>query len=90
MTYVAGFLTPVPNGNKQAYIESARKAWPLFKEYGALQIMETWGDQVPAGEHTDFRRAVALEDGEMIRRDPSEICVTLPDVDIRDDDVDVA
>lgn len=52
MTYVAGFLTPVPNGNKQAYIESARKAWPLFKEYGALQIMETWGDQVPAGEHT--------------------------------------
>ena len=39
MTYVAGFLTPVPNGNKQAYIESARKAWPLFKEYGALQIM---------------------------------------------------
>lgn len=66
MTYVAGFLTPVPNGNKQAYIESARKAWPLFKEYGALQIMETWGDQVPAGEHTDFRRAVALEDGETV------------------------
>ncbi|EPX83740.1 DUF1428 domain-containing protein [Salipiger mucosus] len=66
MTYVAGFLTPVPNGNKQAYIESTRKAWSLFKEYGALQIMETWGDQVPAGEHTDFRRAVALEDGETV------------------------
>ena len=66
MTYVAGFLTPVPNGNKQAYIDSARKAWSLFKEYGALQIMETWGDQVPAGEHTDFRRAVALEDGETV------------------------
>ncbi|WP_138464484.1 DUF1428 domain-containing protein [Poseidonocella sp. HB161398] len=66
MTYVAGFLTPVPNGNKQAYIESARKAWPLFREYGALQIMETWGDQIPEGKHTDFRRAVALEDGETV------------------------
>ncbi|WP_365353946.1 DUF1428 family protein, partial [uncultured Roseovarius sp.] len=37
MTYIAGFLTPVPNGNKEAYIESARKAWSIFKEYGALQ-----------------------------------------------------
>ena len=66
MTYIAGFLTPVPNGNKEAYIESARKAWPLFREYGALQIMETWGDQIPEGKHTDFNRAVALEDGESV------------------------
>ena len=66
MTYIAGFLTPVPNGNKEAYIESARKAWPLFREYGALQIMETWGDQIPEGKHTDFNRAVALEEGESV------------------------
>ncbi|MFU1479580.1 DUF1428 domain-containing protein [Roseovarius sp. C7] len=66
MTYIAGFLTPVPNGNKEAYIESARKAWTLFREYGALQIMETWGDQIPEGKHTDFNRAVALKEGELV------------------------
>jgi uncharacterized protein YbaA (DUF1428 family) len=40
---VSGFVTPVPNGNKDAYIESARKAWPLFNEYGAPQHVEAWG-----------------------------------------------
>lgn len=47
MTYLAGFLTPVPDDNREAYIESARKAWPLFREYGALQIMECWGIKFP-------------------------------------------
>lgn len=64
MTYISGFVTPVPNGNKDAYIESARKAWPLFKEYGALHHVEGWGDNVPDGKTTDFKRAVALQDGE--------------------------
>lgn len=66
MTYVAGILTPVPDGNKEAYIASARAAWPLFQEYGALEVMEAWGDEVPAGVHTDFRRAVDLQPGETV------------------------
>lgn len=66
MTYVSGFLSPVPTDNKAKYAEHARKAWPLFEEYGALSMMEAWGDDVPEGKHTDFRKAVALEDGETV------------------------
>lgn len=66
MSYVAGFLIPVPDGNREAYLESARKAWPIFRDYGALEIMEAWGDEVPEGERTDFRRAVQLEAGESV------------------------
>ena len=64
--YVSGFVQPVPNENKDAYIASAKAGWPLFKEYGALSMMENWGDDVPEGKQTDFLRAVALEDGETV------------------------
>jgi uncharacterized protein YbaA (DUF1428 family) len=66
MTYVAGFLIPVPDGKKEAYVESARKAWEIFREYGATEVMEAWGDEVPEGKRTDFRRAVDLQEGETV------------------------
>ena len=66
MTYVSGFVTPVPNANKDAYVAKARKAWPLFEEYGATEMIEAWGDDVPEGQQTDFRRAVGLQEGESV------------------------
>ncbi len=66
MTYVAGFLLPVPDDRRDAYVESARKAWEIFRDYGAIEVMEAWGDEVPAGKQTDFRRAVDLEPGETV------------------------
>lgn len=66
MSYISGFVTPVPNSNREAYVQSARKAWPLFREYGALQHVEAWGDKVPDGKVTDFKRAVDLKDGESV------------------------
>ncbi|PZX14908.1 uncharacterized protein YbaA (DUF1428 family) [Palleronia aestuarii] len=66
MSYVAGFLTPVPNDRKEEYIESARKSWPIFKDYGALHHMEAWGDEVPDGTRTDFKRAVDLKPDETV------------------------
>ena len=66
MSYISGFVTPVPDANKDAYVASAKQAWPLFKEYGALQHVEGWGDKVPAGKVTDFARAVDLKDGETV------------------------
>ncbi len=56
----------MPDANKDAYIALAARAWPLFKEYGALQHVEAWGRNVPDGKTTDFKRAVALEDGESV------------------------
>jgi uncharacterized protein YbaA (DUF1428 family) len=66
MTYVSGFLTPVPEANREAYIASARKAWPLFRDYGALGTAECWEADVPEGVHTSFPMAVKREPGEAV------------------------
>ena len=66
MAYVTGFLIPVKIQDKDRYVASAAASWPLFKEYGALSQVETWGEDIPVGEHTSFPRAVKLEDGEAV------------------------
>ena len=66
MTYVDGFVTAVPAANKDAYCRHARAALPIFKEHGATRMVETWGDDVPDGKITDFRRAVRAEEGEVV------------------------
>ena len=58
MKYVDGFVVAVPAKNKEAYRELAAKAAPLFKEFGALRVVECWADDVPDGKLTDFRMAV--------------------------------
>jgi uncharacterized protein YbaA (DUF1428 family) len=64
--YADGFVVPVPAANREAYIALARKASGVFKEYGALRVVEAWGDDVPDGKVTDFRRAVAAKDDEVV------------------------
>ena len=66
MTYVSGFLSPVKAENKDRYIASAAKSWPLFKKYGALAQVETWGVDVPPGKLTGFDLAVKLEADEIV------------------------
>lgn len=66
MSYVSGFLTPVKVEDKDRYIKSAEKSWPLFKKYGALEQVETWGVDVPPGKVTGFDLAVKLEEGEVV------------------------
>ena len=66
MSYVDGFVVAVPEGNKDAYIAMAGKAAPIFVEYGALHVMEGWGNDVPRGKTTDFFMAVKAEEGENV------------------------
>lgn len=66
MSYIQGFVIPVPTDKKDAYREMAAKAAPIFREYGAERIVECWGDAVPDGKITDFRKAVKAEDGEQV------------------------
>jgi len=56
--YIDGFVIPVPTENRQAFIDHATNADSLFMELGALRVVECWGDDVPEGKQTDFRRAV--------------------------------
>ena len=66
MTYVSGFVAPVPNANRQAFIDHAREAARHFKKHGALSVVESWGDDVPDGEITSFPMAVKLKADESV------------------------
>jgi uncharacterized protein YbaA (DUF1428 family) len=66
MAYIDGFVIPVPAGNEAAYRKVAAEAAPIFMEHGALQVVECWGDDVPDGKVTDFKRAVKAESGENV------------------------
>ncbi|MBH0113609.1 DUF1428 domain-containing protein [Novosphingobium sp. YJ-S2-02] len=66
MTYVDGFVIPVPAGRKQDFIDHARAFDALFLEYGARRIVECWSDDVPHGKQTDFHRAVAAKEDEAV------------------------
>ena len=66
MTYVDGFVLAVPAANKETFRVHAAEAAPLFKQLGATRLVENWGDDVPDGKVTDFRRAVKAEEGENV------------------------
>ena len=66
MSYIDGFVIAVPKANKQKFIEHANKGDSVFAELGATRILECWGDDVPNGKVTDFRRAVQATDDEAV------------------------
>jgi uncharacterized protein YbaA (DUF1428 family) len=66
MRYVEGFVAAVPAANKEAYRKHAAEAAPLFNEFGATRMVECWGDDVPDGKLTDFRRAVQAKEDEVV------------------------
>jgi uncharacterized protein YbaA (DUF1428 family) len=66
MTYLDGFVIAVATANKQEFIDHARQADSVFLELGAKRIVESWGDDVPDGKLTDFRRAVQAKEDESV------------------------
>ena len=66
MAYIDGFVMAVPAAKKQAFLETTALWAKYVKELGATRVVQTWGDDVPEGKLTDFRRAVAAEDGEIV------------------------
>jgi uncharacterized protein YbaA (DUF1428 family) len=66
MSYIDGFVIAVPTSNKQEFIDHAKKAGSVFKELGATRILECWGNDVPEGKLTDFRKAVQAKEDETV------------------------
>lgn len=66
MSYVDGFVLPVPKKHIEAYRKMASKAGEVWREYGALQYRECVADDVKPGELTSFPQAVKLQDDETV------------------------
>jgi uncharacterized protein YbaA (DUF1428 family) len=66
MSYIDGYVVPVPAGKKAAYKAMAEQTLVMFKEFGATRVVECWADDVPDGKVTDFKRAVKTEGDEVV------------------------
>lgn len=66
MGYVTVFAAAVPTENQQKYLSHCKVAAEVFKDAGALKVVECWGDDVPDGEVTSFPMAVGKEDDETV------------------------
>ncbi len=66
MSYVDGFVVPVPKDKVNAYRAMAEKAGKVWKEYGALEVHEFIADDVKPGKYTSFPQSVDLKDDETV------------------------
>jgi len=66
MSYIDGFVAAVPTANRDAYRKHAEEAAVVFKQHGAVKLVECWGDDVPDGKLTSFPMAVKKKDDETV------------------------
>ena len=66
MSYVDGFVIPVPSAHRDRYRAHAAAMAALCREHGATSVVECWGDDVPEGKLTSFPLAVKREPGETV------------------------
>jgi uncharacterized protein YbaA (DUF1428 family) len=67
MSYVDGFVIPMPRKNVGAYQKMARRAGKIWREYGALEYFECVGDDLNVKMiHATFPKLVKLKPGETV------------------------
>lgn len=66
MSYVDGFVVPVPRRKLGDYRRMAKAASKIWREYGALEYVEAVADDVKPGKRTSFPRSVKLKRGEVV------------------------
>jgi len=66
MSYVDGFVLPVPKKNVKAYQALAKKAGKIWMEHGALAYHECIADDVKPGKLTSFPQSVKLKKAEVV------------------------
>ena len=64
--YVDGFVLPLPKKNRAKYLKMARLSCKVWMEYGALEYVEAFADDVKPGKVTSFPQSVKLKKGEEV------------------------
>ena len=66
MTYIDGMVVAVRDDDRALYIAHALNVAKIFRDHGALQVVDCWGDDVPDGKVTSFPMAVQKQPGETV------------------------
>ena len=66
MRYLDGFVLPVPKKNLAAYRKMARTAGKIWLEHGALQFVESAGDDLNVKFGVSFTKTIKLKPGETV------------------------
>jgi uncharacterized protein YbaA (DUF1428 family) len=66
MSYIDGYVIPLPAKNAAVYRRIANKMGKIWIEYGALQLVESLADDVKPGKLTSFPQSVKLKKGEKV------------------------
>ncbi len=66
MSYVDGFVIPVPKKNLKAYMRLAAKSGKIWLEYGALDYKECVADDVNIAFGRPFTRLAGTKKGETV------------------------
>jgi uncharacterized protein YbaA (DUF1428 family) len=66
MSYVDGFVLPLPKKNLAAYRRLSRKAGKVWREHGALEYRECAGDDLSHPELVPFTKIMKLKPGETV------------------------
>ena len=66
MSYVDGFVIPIPRKNLRAYANMARAAGKIWRDHGALDYKECVGDDLQTKWGMPFPRLTKLKRGETV------------------------
>jgi uncharacterized protein YbaA (DUF1428 family) len=66
MSYVDGFVVPVPKDKLADYRKMATRAGKIWREHGALEYRECVADDVKPGKRTSFPQSVKLKPDEVV------------------------
>lgn len=64
--YIDLCIAAVPTAHREAYRRHAADIAAVVKQHGVLQVVECWGDDVPAGQRTSLPLAVQCRPDETV------------------------
>ncbi len=66
MSYIDGYVLPIPKKHLKFYRQMAAKAGKIWKEHGALDYKESVGDDLKIKGFTPFAQAAKAKPGETV------------------------